>query len=139
MGTQGASCPHARRGCIGAPRVACGGGRGSPARHRAITPPSRTTTARRASAVETLDPHVRGRGLGQLEGPAVRGRAVLRLALDPDVPGVAGGLGTHLTIDLVDGRGGGFSLETPDGKRFLTRSRMLEDRVPVEVPGTGPR
>ena len=46
---------------------------------------------------------------------------------------------THLTIDLVDGRGGGFSLETPDGKRFLTRSRMLEDRVPVEIPGTGPR
>ncbi|AXK46253.1 DUF779 domain-containing protein [Brachybacterium saurashtrense] len=34
---------------------------------------------------------------------------------------------THLTIDLVDGRGGGFSLESPDGKRFLTRSRMLED------------
>ena len=34
---------------------------------------------------------------------------------------------THLTIDLVDGRGGGFSLETPDGKRFLTRSRMLTD------------
>lgn len=33
---------------------------------------------------------------------------------------------THLTIDLVDGRGGGFSLETPDGKRFLTRSRMLQ-------------
>ncbi|WP_226986043.1 DUF779 domain-containing protein [Brachybacterium sp. FME24] len=33
---------------------------------------------------------------------------------------------THLTIDLVDGRGGGFSLESPEGKRFLTRSRMLE-------------
>ncbi|GAA1485495.1 hypothetical protein GCM10009625_22990 [Brachybacterium fresconis] len=32
---------------------------------------------------------------------------------------------THLTIDLVDGRGGGFSLESPDGKRFLTRSRLL--------------
>ena len=37
---------------------------------------------------------------------------------------------THLTIDLVDGRGGGFSLETPDGKRFLTRSRMLEGSTP---------
>ena len=34
---------------------------------------------------------------------------------------------THLTIDLVDGRGGGFSLESPDGKRFLTRSRLLMD------------
>jgi uncharacterized protein (DUF779 family) len=33
---------------------------------------------------------------------------------------------THLTIDLVDGRGSGFSLEGPDGKRFLTRSRLFE-------------
>ena len=32
---------------------------------------------------------------------------------------------THLTIDLVDGRGSGFSLEGPDGKRFLTRSRLF--------------
>ncbi|MGO1318962.1 MAG: DUF779 domain-containing protein [Galactobacter sp.] len=32
---------------------------------------------------------------------------------------------TLLTIDLVDGRGAGFSLETPDGKRFLVRSEML--------------
>ena len=32
---------------------------------------------------------------------------------------------THLTIDLVPGRGGGFSLESPDGTRFLTRSRLL--------------
>ncbi len=34
---------------------------------------------------------------------------------------------THLTIDVVDGRGGGFSLEVPEGKRFLTRSRMFTD------------
>lgn len=34
---------------------------------------------------------------------------------------------THLTIDLVDGRGGGFSLETPEGKRFLIRSRLFTD------------
>jgi uncharacterized protein len=34
---------------------------------------------------------------------------------------------THLTIDLVDGRGSGFSLEAPEGKRFLIRSRMLTD------------
>lgn len=32
---------------------------------------------------------------------------------------------THLTIDVVDGRGGGFSLETPEGKRFLIRSRLF--------------
>ena len=34
---------------------------------------------------------------------------------------------THLTIDLVDGRGSGFSAEAPEGKRFLLRSRMLTD------------
>jgi uncharacterized protein len=34
---------------------------------------------------------------------------------------------THLTIDLVDGRGSGFSLEAPEGKRFLIRSRLLTD------------
>jgi len=34
---------------------------------------------------------------------------------------------THLTIDLVDGRGSGFSIEAPEGKRFLIRSRLLEN------------
>lgn len=34
---------------------------------------------------------------------------------------------THLTIDVVDGRGQGFSLEAPEGKRFLTRSRIFSD------------
>jgi uncharacterized protein (DUF779 family) len=34
---------------------------------------------------------------------------------------------THLTIDLVPGRGAGFSLEAPDGVRFLIRSRLLTD------------
>ena len=34
---------------------------------------------------------------------------------------------THLTIDVVPGRGGGFSLETPEGMRFLTRSRLFSD------------
>ncbi len=32
----------------------------------------------------------------------------------------------HLTIDVVPGRGSGFSLEVPEGVRFLTRSRLLE-------------
>lgn len=32
---------------------------------------------------------------------------------------------THLTIDAVPGRGAGFSLEAPEGLRFLTRSRLL--------------
>ncbi|MFV0253571.1 MAG: DUF779 domain-containing protein [Beutenbergiaceae bacterium] len=34
---------------------------------------------------------------------------------------------THLTIDVVPGRGAGFSLEAPEGKRFLIRSRILTD------------
>ncbi|WP_017936302.1 DUF779 domain-containing protein [Nocardioides sp. Iso805N] len=34
---------------------------------------------------------------------------------------------THLTIDLVPGRGAGFSLEAPTGNRFLLRSRLLTD------------
>ncbi len=32
---------------------------------------------------------------------------------------------THLTVDVVPGRGSGFSLEAPEGFRFLIRSRLL--------------
>jgi len=34
---------------------------------------------------------------------------------------------THLTVDVVPGRGAGFSLEAPEGVRFLIRSRLLTD------------
>jgi uncharacterized protein (DUF779 family) len=34
---------------------------------------------------------------------------------------------THLTIDVVPGRGAGFSLEAPHGVRFMIRSRILTD------------
>ena len=34
---------------------------------------------------------------------------------------------THLTVDVVPGRGSGFSLEAPDGVRFLIRSRLLTE------------
>lgn len=34
---------------------------------------------------------------------------------------------THLTIDVVPGRGAGFSLEAPEGVRFLIRSRLFTD------------
>jgi len=34
---------------------------------------------------------------------------------------------THLTVDVVKGRGSGFSVEAPEGVRFLIRSRMLTD------------
>ncbi|MBG6189302.1 uncharacterized protein (DUF779 family) [Arthrobacter sp. CAN_A212] len=32
---------------------------------------------------------------------------------------------THLTVDVVVGRGSGFSVEAPEGKRFLIRSRLM--------------
>jgi uncharacterized protein (DUF779 family) len=34
---------------------------------------------------------------------------------------------THLTVDVVKGRGSGFSVEAPEGVRFLIRSRLLSD------------
>ena len=34
---------------------------------------------------------------------------------------------THLTIDVVPGRGAGFSLEAPTGNRFMIRSRLFTD------------
>ncbi|MFB9775041.1 DUF779 domain-containing protein [Brevibacterium otitidis] len=33
---------------------------------------------------------------------------------------------THLTVDVVPGRGAGFSVETPTGKRFLIRSTLMD-------------
>ncbi|MDI5974263.1 DUF779 domain-containing protein [Streptomyces sp. SL13] len=45
---------------------------------------------------------------------------------------------THLTVDVVPGRGSGFSLEAPDGVRFLIRSRLMTDeeaeRLTAEPP-----
>lgn len=41
---------------------------------------------------------------------------------------------THLTIDIVPGRGAGFSVEGPTGMRFLIRSRML---TPDELEAFG--
>ena len=34
---------------------------------------------------------------------------------------------THLTVDVVPGRGSGFSVEAPEGVRFLIRSRVFTD------------
>ena len=50
---------------------------------------------------------------------------------------------THLIIDVVPGRGAGFSLEAPEGVRFLTRSRVFSDAefdelVRIGPPKTGP-
>jgi uncharacterized protein (DUF779 family) len=40
---------------------------------------------------------------------------------------------THLTVDVVSGRGSGFSLEAPEGVRFLIRSRLLTESELAEL------
>ncbi len=40
---------------------------------------------------------------------------------------------TQLIIDVVDGRGGMFSLEGPLGRRFLTRSRLFDEQERAEL------
>jgi uncharacterized protein len=47
---------------------------------------------------------------------------------------------TQIIIDVVPGRGSGFSLEAPEGVRFLTRSRVFTDEECKElVQADGPR
>ena len=41
---------------------------------------------------------------------------------------------THLTLDVVPGRGAGFSLEAPEGVRFLIRSRLFTDEELAALP-----
>jgi uncharacterized protein (DUF779 family) len=45
---------------------------------------------------------------------------------------------THLTVDVVPGRGSGFSLEAPEGVRFLTRSRLFGEAEWAEMEAAGP-
>jgi uncharacterized protein len=45
---------------------------------------------------------------------------------------------THIIIDVVPGRGSGFSLEAPEGVRFLTRSRVFSDAENEALDATGP-
>lgn len=59
--------------------------------------------------------------LGQLEIPSIPEPIKVWMSL----PQFEYWKHTHLTIDVVDGRGGGFSLESPEGKRFLIRSRVF--------------
>lgn len=42
---------------------------------------------------------------------------------------------THLTIDVVAGRGAGFSLEAPLGVRFLVRSRVFSEEERAALVG----
>ena len=45
---------------------------------------------------------------------------------------------TQLIIDVVPGRGAGFSLEAPEGVRFLTRSRLFSDEEVVALRDAAP-
>jgi len=45
---------------------------------------------------------------------------------------------THLTIDVVSGRGAGFSLEAPEGVRFLIRSRLFTDEEQRALDAAAP-
>jgi len=45
---------------------------------------------------------------------------------------------TQLVIDVVPGRGSGFSLEAPEGVRFLTRSRVFTDDEVSALAAAGP-
>jgi uncharacterized protein len=73
------------------------------------------------------------------DGDFITSEADIHLG-DLDVPGLDRGVPfwmsvsqyeywkhTHLTVDVVPGRGSGFSVEAPEGVRFLIRSRLLTD------------
>jgi uncharacterized protein (DUF779 family) len=45
---------------------------------------------------------------------------------------------TFLTVDVVQGRGSGFSVESPHGVRFLIRSRLFTDDESAEIEAEGP-
>ena len=45
---------------------------------------------------------------------------------------------TQLIIDVVPGRGSGFSVEAPEGVRFLTRSRVFTDEEVAQLEAEGP-
>ena len=45
---------------------------------------------------------------------------------------------TQLIIDVVPGRGSGFSAEAPEGVRFLTRSRVFSDEEVAELEAADP-
>ena len=45
---------------------------------------------------------------------------------------------TQLVVDVVPGRGAGFSVEAPEGVRFLTRSRVFTDAEVALRAAAGP-
>ncbi len=45
---------------------------------------------------------------------------------------------TQLILDVVPGRGAGFSLEAPEGVRFLSRSRVFDDDEQAALAASPP-
>jgi uncharacterized protein len=72
--------------------------------------------------------------LGDLKIPAGPGSDPFTVPVFMSKPQFAYWRHTHLTIDVVPGRGAGFSLEAPLGVRFLLRSRLLTN---AELAGLG--
>lgn len=46
---------------------------------------------------------------------------------------------TQLILDVVPGRGAGFSLEAPEGVRFLSRSRVFDDAERALLDASPPK
>jgi uncharacterized protein (DUF779 family) len=44
---------------------------------------------------------------------------------------------TQLILDVVPGRGGQFSLDNPEGMRFLIRSRVFADQEILDLKAAG--
>lgn len=44
---------------------------------------------------------------------------------------------THLIVDVVDGHSGTFSLDAPEGKTFICRSRLFTDEEMSELEAAG--
>jgi hypothetical protein len=44
---------------------------------------------------------------------------------------------THLTVDVVRGRGSGFSVEAPEGVRFIIRSRVYTPEEAADLAAQG--
>ena len=86
-----------------------------------MTPPRVLVTPQAADLIQSL--------LGEVEGCAVYiGRAQYELWKH-----------TQITIDVVPGRGAGFSVEAPRGLRFLIRSRLFDEAEVAALAADPPR
>jgi uncharacterized membrane protein YdfJ with MMPL/SSD domain len=79
-------------------------------------------------------PFIRSLGMGGVLVPI--SSALVTLTLMPALLAIAGDrISKSYKFAGVPGRGGGFSLETPEGLRFLIRSRLFSDQETAELDG----